>query len=124
MTPGEPYHCLSSAFTIIRQICSAVQYAHKHGIIHRDLKPLNILFRKPRTGPEEVALSDFGLAVQVDADHHTFAHGGTLPYMAPEQFYGQATPASDIFALGVILYQLCTGDMPFHRDLSNIACID
>jgi serine/threonine protein kinase len=109
MTPGEPYYSLSTALTIFRQICGAVQYAHKHGVIHRDIKPLNILFRQNRTGPEEAVLSDFGLAVQADASHHTFAEAGTFAYMAPEQFRGQAQPASDIFALGVTLYQLCTG---------------
>ena len=89
-------------------------------MIHRDLKPLNILFRRPETGPEEVVLSDFGLAVQVEASHHTFARGGTIAYMAPEQFQGMAMPASDIFALGVILYQLCTGRMPFRRTLPDL----
>jgi serine/threonine protein kinase len=120
MTQGEPYYSLRAAFTIFRQICGAVQYAHKNGIIHRDLKPLNILFRKPRTGPEEAVLSDFGLAVQVDASHHTFAHAGTLSYMAPEQFYGLAESASDIFALGVIIYQLLTGFLPFQRSFQSL----
>ncbi len=120
MKAGEPYYSLSTAFTIFRQICGAVQYAHKQGVIHRDIKPLNILFRQPRTGPEEAVLSDFGLAVQADASHHTFAEGGTFAYMAPEQFRGQAQPASDIFALGVTLYQLCTGYLPFQRDVKNL----
>jgi serine/threonine protein kinase len=120
MTAGEPYTSLSAAFTIFRQICGAVQYAHKQGVIHRDIKPLNILFRQPRTGPEEAVLSDFGLAVQADASHHTFAEAGTFAYMAPEQFRGQAQPASDIFALGVTLYQLCTGYVPFQRDVKNL----
>jgi serine/threonine protein kinase len=69
-----------ASFALFRQLCEAVQYAHTHGIIHRDLKPLNILFRRPKSGPEEVVLSDFGLAVQIDASHHTFARGGTLAY--------------------------------------------
>jgi serine/threonine protein kinase len=123
LIPGKPYS-LRSTFTIVRQLCDAVGYAHKHGIIHRDLKPLNVLFRQPRTGPEEVVLSDFGLAVQVDASHHTFAQAGTLSYMAPEQFDGQAEPASDIFALGVVLYQLSTGEMPFRRSLQDLSFLD
>ncbi|WP_371865761.1 serine/threonine protein kinase [Dictyobacter kobayashii] len=65
-------------------------------------------------------LSDFGLAVEKDATHFTFAAGGTLPYMAPEQLRGRAEPASDIFALGVILYQLCTGRLPFKRSLVDL----
>src|SRR5205809_340901 len=66
-------------------------------------------------GTEQVVLSDFGLSVHVDATHHTFYQPGTLEYMAPEQFRGIVEPASDIFALGVILYHLCTGQVPFHR---------
>lgn len=120
LTAGEPYASLSVALTIFRQICGAVQYAHKQGVVHRDIKPLNILFRQPRTGPEEVVLSDFGLAVQADASHHTFAEAGTFAYMAPEQFRGRAQPASDIFALGVTLYQLCTGYLPFQRDVKSL----
>lgn len=120
LTPGKPFP-LSASFALFRQLCDAVEYAHTHGIIHRDLKPLNILFRRPATGPEEVVLSDFGLAVQADASHHTFARGGTLAYMAPEQFQGHALPASDIFALGVILYQLCSGHLPFRRTIQDLA---
>lgn len=120
LTPGKPFP-LSASFALFRQLCDAVEYAHQHGVIHRDLKPLNILFRRPATGPEEVVLSDFGLAVQVDASHHTFARGGTLAYMAPEQFQGHAQPASDIFALGVILYQLCSGRLPFRRSIQDLA---
>ncbi len=119
LTPGKPFP-LSAAFALFRQLCDAVQYAHEQGVIHRDLKPLNVLFRRPELGPEEVVLSDFGLAVQVEASHHTFARGGTLAYMAPEQFQGSAQPASDIFALGVILYQLCTGQLPFRRALQDL----
>ncbi len=119
LTPGSPFP-LSASFALFRQLCDAVRYAHKHGVVHRDLKPLNILFRRPATGPEEVVLSDFGLAVQVDASHYTFARGGTLAYMAPEQFAGEISPACDIFALGVILYQLCTGRLPFRRLLQDL----
>lgn len=118
LSPGKAFP-LSASFSLFHQLCSAVQYAHEHGVIHRDLKPLNILFRRPETGSEEVVLSDFGLAVQVDASHHTFARGGTLAYMAPEQFQGHAMPASDIFALGVILYQMCTGRLPFRRSIQD-----
>lgn len=123
MIPGKPYHSLSAAFTIMRHICGAVQYAHKQGVIHRDIKPLNILFRRPRTGPEEAVLSDFGLAVQIDASHHTFAEAGSFSYMAPEQLRGQAQPASDIFALGVTFYQLLTGFLPYHREMQDFSSI-
>jgi serine/threonine-protein kinase len=119
LTPGESYP-FAATLDLFAQLCRAVAYAHEHGIIHRDLKPLNILFRQLPGGCEQVVLSDFGLAVEADATHHTFAHGGTLLYMAPEQFRGHALPASDIFALGVIFYQLCTGHLPFRRNLQEL----
>ncbi|HEV2660983.1 MAG TPA: serine/threonine-protein kinase, partial [Ktedonobacteraceae bacterium] len=124
MTSGQPYP-LAETLEIFAQLCSAVAYAHVHGIIHRDLKPLNILFRALPNGAEQVVLSDFGLAVEMDATHHTFARGGTLPYMAPEQLLkGRVEAASDIFALGVILYQLCTGHLPFRRTLLDLRRAD
>ncbi len=116
---GQPYP-LSETLALFSQLCSAVAYAHVHGLIHRDLKPQNVLFRRLADGSEQALLSDFGLAVEVSATHHTFARGGTLPYMAPEQLAGQPVPASDIFALGVILYQLCTGRLPFQRTLQDL----
>jgi serine/threonine protein kinase len=119
LQPGQPYP-LAEVLTIFPQLCSAVSYAHARGVIHRDLKPLNILFRALPDDSEQVVLTDFGLAVEIKATHHTYAHGGTLPYMAPEQLQGRVQPASDIFALGVILYQLCTGQLPFRRTLQNL----
>jgi serine/threonine protein kinase len=119
LTLARPYP-LGETLRIFGQLCSAVHYAHEHGVIHRDLKPLNILFRLQPNGTEQVVLSDFGLSVHVDATHHTFSLAGTLEYMAPEQFRGHVEPASDIFALGVILYQLCTGKVPFHRSLADL----
>ncbi|MFL5705398.1 MAG: protein kinase domain-containing protein [Ktedonobacteraceae bacterium] len=119
LIPDQPYP-LRETLLIFPQLCSAVQYAHEHGVIHRDLKPLNILFRRLPSGVEQVVLSDFGLAVQIDAAHYTVGQAGTLEYMAPEQFRGYVEPASDIFALGVILYQLCTGKIPFQRSLADL----
>ncbi len=118
LRPEQPYP-FGETLRIFAQLCSAVQYAHEQGIIHRDLKPHNILLRNLPDGSIHAILSDFGLAVRVDATHHTFAEGGSLSYMAPEQFRGKSTQASDIFALGVILYQLCTGKLPFHQSLST-----
>ena len=119
LKPNLPYD-LQETFVIFAQICSAVAYAHEQHIIHRDLKPLNILFRKLENGTEQAVLSDFGLAVDVGATHFTFAGGGTLPYMAPEQLRRRARAVSDIFALGVILYQLLTGHLPFLRTIQNL----
>ncbi len=119
LTAARPYP-LGETLRIFAQLCSAVQYAHENGVIHRDLKPLNILFRLLPGGKEQVVLSDFGLSVHVDSTHHTFSQAGTLEYMAPEQFRGHVEPASDIFALGVILYQMCTGRVPFRRSLIDL----
>ncbi|HTI13723.1 MAG TPA: serine/threonine-protein kinase [Dictyobacter sp.] len=119
LSPGKPYP-FATTLAVFKQLCSAVSYAHAQGIIHRDLKPLNILFRALPDGSEQVVLSDFGLAVEASATHFTFADGGTPLYMAPEQFHGQIQVANDIFALGVILYQLCTGQMPFKRTFLDI----
>ncbi len=119
LIPDQPYP-LRETLLILPQLCSAVQYAHGHGVIHRDLKPLNILFRRLPSGFEQVVLSDFGLSVQIDVAHYTFGQAGTLEYMAPEQFRGYAEPASDIFALGVILYLLCTGKVPFQRSFADL----
>lgn len=124
LIPGKPYSLRATFSVIMPQLCDAVAYAQKHGMVHRDIKPMNVLFRRPRMGPEEVVLGDFGLAVPMEASHHTFAEAGTLAYMAPEQFHGEAEPASDIFALGVILYRLCTGELPFRRSLHDLAFLN
>jgi serine/threonine protein kinase len=108
LRPGEPLG-LQNTLRIFEQLCSAVHYAHDHEVIHRDIKPSNVLFRQLSDGSEQVVLSDFGLA---EATHHTFPGAGTPVYMAPEQRRGQAQKTSDIFALGVLLYRLCTGTFP------------
>jgi nucleoid-associated protein YgaU/tRNA A-37 threonylcarbamoyl transferase component Bud32 len=97
------------------QICDALAYAHRRGLIHRDLKPSNILI-----GIEGRAkLGDFGIAVLPDASAltQTGQAFGTPAYMSPEQIQGESlTPASDLFALGIVLYELCTGVKPFPGD--------
>lgn len=103
------------AAQMMSRIARAVQHAHDHGVLHRDLKPANILLDvagKPM-------LSDFGLAKLLDAEFQltrTHAHVGTPHYMSPEQAAGKAreiTTASDTWALGVMLYQMLTGKLPF-----------
>ncbi len=112
---GKPYP-FENAIRLFAELCAAVQYAHERGIIHRDLKPGNILFRRLPDGSEQAVLSDFGLAVDMNASQMSLPYAGTPAYMAPEQREGDAEPASDIYALGVILYQLCTGWLPSQKN--------
>jgi YD repeat-containing protein len=108
----------NEAARLMATLARAVQFAHEQGIIHRDLKPGNVLLTQ--TG--EPKITDFGLAKQVEADPTLTADGailGTPGYMAPEQASGQTRrigPASDIYSLGVILYELITGKRPFARE--------
>jgi len=104
---------------IIRQVAYGLNAAHKEGIIHRDLKPDNIMIEHPGTEDEVAKVVDFGIAQVRDSietgtwDTHTGA--GTPSYMAPEQIEGeQVLPQTDVYALGVITYELITGLLPFN----------
>ncbi len=95
------------------QICDALHYAHEHSVIHRDLKPSNLMMTKDG----EVKLTDFGIAKDLDATALT-ATGrtmGTAAYMAPEQIRGtpEVSHKTDLYALGIVLYQMLTGELPF-----------
>lgn len=102
------------ATRIAAGVCLALEYIHKNGVVHRDLKPENIMI-----GPnDEVKLIDFGIAGQESARRLTFAKlsnvMGTPDYISPEQVKGKRGDGrSDIYALGIILYEMLTGDMPF-----------
>src|ERR1700751_5670966 len=118
------------ALSVGIQIADGLSAAHSLGIFHRDLKPANVML----TDGGLVKILDFGLARRLSGEEADFdpgkptrrkegavrttytARGGTIAYMAPEQFVtGQSSVQSDIFALGLILYELATGRHPFHR---------
>lgn len=111
----------AQALAIVRQIAEAMQVAHESGLVHGDLKPSNVMVEPAGA----VRILDFGLASQTDSQvTMTLAQAdpqGTIAYMAPERMLGQPlTPQTDIYALGVILYELLTGARPF-PDLSGLA---
>ncbi len=91
------------------QICNAVDHAHSQNVLHRDLRPANVLVSESGV----VKVADFGTSrfLEVAAQGTTVV--GSPPYMAPEQFHGQATFASDIYSLGVTMYQMLTGALPY-----------
>jgi serine/threonine protein kinase len=102
------------AAVVIREVARALSYAHSRGLVHRDVKPGNIMI----TRRGEVKLMDFGIVREMDSDlTRTGAFLGTPNYMAPEQFLGdEITPATDIFSVGVVLYEILGGQKPFKAD--------
>jgi serine/threonine protein kinase len=105
---------------IVRQIGQALTSAHDRGIYHRDLKPENIMLQALGEDEEHVKLIDFGVATvkdsQVAANRATTMVAGTVGYMAPEQMIGKPSASSDIYALGVIAYEMVTGRRPFNPE--------
>jgi serine/threonine-protein kinase len=90
-------------------VLGALAAAHRRGVVHRDLKPANLLFRRPGA---EIVLVDFGVAHLADRAPAAREAVGTLLYMAPEQRRGEATPAADVWAAGIILSEMLTGRAP------------
>ncbi len=110
---------LRRAAHIVSQLGSALSAAHDVGVIHRDLKPENVVLQT--FGSEEFAiLIDFGIASVKALEHgardESTRVAGTPPYMAPEQLRGGPVPASDVWALGVVAYEMVTGRLPFPAD--------
>ena len=104
---------LSRAAKVVREIASAVTHAHEKNIIHRDLKPSNVML----TTEGRVKVMDFGIArmAKDSMTRHSMTNtiAGTPPYMAPEQEQGTVRKESDVYALGVCLYEMTTGHLPF-----------
>lgn len=111
---------LSTITSYVTPLASALQYAHDLQLIHRDVKPENILLGSHN----EVLLSDFGLAAVAHSSRSLATQegfGGTVPYMAPEQIQGKTRPASDQYALGIVVYEWMTGTRPFTGTAMEIA---
>jgi eukaryotic-like serine/threonine-protein kinase len=103
---------VEEAISIIGQACEGLDYAHRHGVVHRDVKPGNLL--RAREG--EVKLADFGIAKATEQSSITQVGSvlGTAAYLAPEQARGEeAGPRADLYALGVVAYQLISGRLPY-----------
>ncbi|MEO6812022.1 MAG: bifunctional serine/threonine-protein kinase/formylglycine-generating enzyme family protein, partial [Isosphaeraceae bacterium] len=106
---------------ILAQLCDVLQVAHDHQIVHRDLKPSNLMLVEGRPeGHEFLKVLDFGIAKvlgveEIEGDPHTMtgAFMGTPPYTSPEQAEGRADPLSDIYSVGVILFEFLTGRRPY-----------
>jgi serine/threonine protein kinase len=113
---------VDEAVAIIEQACEGLHYAHRHGVVHRDVKPGNLLrSRRPIDDPVdrrsvEVKLADFGIAKATEQSSITQVGSvlGTAAYLAPEQARGEeAGPRADLYALGVVTYQLISGRLPY-----------
>jgi len=100
---------LNRALDFACQMCNAVDHAHRGGVLHRDLRPGNMLISE--TGMLKV--TDFGTSRFLEIAAHGTTVIGSPPYMAPEQFYGKAVFASDVYSVGVTIYQMMTGSMPY-----------
>src|SRR6266568_317671 len=109
----------SNIVPYIRQAASALQYAHDQKVIHRDVKPENMLMG----ANNEILLTDFGIALVTQSSRYQTTQEvvGTVVYMAPEQLQGKPRPASDQYALGIVVYEWLSGDRPFHGSFAEVA---
>ena len=100
---------LPRALDLTCQICNAVDHAHRAGILHRDLRPGNMLLSENGM----LKVTDFGTSRFLEIAAHGTTVIGSPPYMAPEQFHGKAVFASDVYSVGVTMYQMLTGELPY-----------
>lgn len=105
---------VDDSIRLVDQLLAALDHAHRQGIVHRDIKPANVMV----TDGNDAALTDFSIAQMKSASKLTQTGSvlGTPEYMAPEQFEGKTDARSDLYATGVILYEMLTGFSPFHAD--------
>jgi predicted ATPase/DNA-binding CsgD family transcriptional regulator len=110
---------LDTVVSYVTQVADALQYAHQEKLIHRDIKPENMLIGRSN----EVLLSDFGIAIMVQSSRsqHPRDMAGSIAYMAPEQIQAHPGPASDQYALGIVVYEWLSGDRPFRGSSTEIA---
>lgn len=110
---------LPAILDYVRQITQALQYAHDKKLIHRDIKPENMLIGQRG----EIVLSDFGIALIAQSSRYQSIQdmAGTIAYMAPEQIQAHPRPASDQYALGVVVYEWIVGERPFTGSFTEIA---
>ncbi|MCB9740414.1 MAG: serine/threonine protein kinase [Deltaproteobacteria bacterium] len=120
---GEPVMAADRVVTIMNQVCKSLEEAHRKGIVHRDLKPDNIFLQEVHGEKDFVKVLDFGLAkfVTGDVERDSLTRAGYVvgspEYMAPEQAIGSDVgPAVDIYAAGIMLYEMLTGDLPFDAE--------
>src|SRR5438034_2992181 len=109
---------LNTIVSYVRQIAEGLQHAHDEKFIHRDVKPENMLLGRRN----DVLLSDFGIAdiAQSSRYQSTQEAAGTAAYMAPEQIQGKARPASDQYALGIVVYEWLSGDRPVRGSFTEV----
>lgn len=109
-TTADNFLPLEKVVEVIFKVSRALEYMHRHGVIHRDVKPANILI----TEALDVKVADFGIAVLADATRTSLVNVGSPGYMSPEQVLDRPlTHQTDIYSLGVVLYHLLTGRLPF-----------
>jgi serine/threonine-protein kinase len=100
---------LSRAIDYSKQICAGVDHAHRQGVLHRDLRPGNVML----ADGDQIKITDFGTSRFLEIAEHASTIIGSPPYMAPEQFQGRAVFASDVYSIGVIMYEMMTGTLPY-----------